>query len=556
MRLINVATMKLEECFGDAIPPYAILSHTWGANEVTFQDITHLSSSDLRSKQGWEKIEYTCQEASRRGIAYAWVDTCCIDKSSSAELSEAINSMYSWYADSTICFAFLADLDAFGLADADMRCCRWFTRGWCLQELLAPENIDFFDKNWKPCGNRILLQDLISSITGIDKAVLLDHRNVSGRFVAERMSWAAKRQTTRAEDMAYCLLGVFDVNMPLLYGEGGAKAFERLQEEIIRQSTDPTLFAWRAKHDLDPLSGEFRGILARAPHEFEEFSPADYQSSEYNYQSSEYNYTKGGMLGCEFTSTNKGVLFRDMAILANVLEGHYIFPLRQSGTMVYGVVFKKVGPRTFLRSRASEFGFISLQAKHRPNGSRFTEVQYCPNESFYVPKHASKNDLLTAKKMLDEAIRFRSGSFIFEHLRYAKVGYGKECWDLATQSFLPVGRYFIGTLTVRRFALRGEWQENAILVCRHSGGQVAVFVDPNGDNWERMDQNIGSSPSWGTLCRQYSKTVGYLIENATASLSKPGSVFCEFGPVQDGMSGHIITIHLPDKSYPTSRGVE
>lgn len=170
---------------------------------------------------------------------------CCIDKTSTAELSEAINSMFSWYKNAWVCYAYLSDVPD----DADLSghtssfaLSRWFTRGWTLQELIASPDVIFYSVNWQSLGSKLGLCDLLTKITGIDEEVL-KYRNLESTCVAKKMSWAANRKTTRIEDTAYCLLGIFDVSMPLLYGEG-AKAFTRLQEEIMKVSDDQTLFAW------------------------------------------------------------------------------------------------------------------------------------------------------------------------------------------------------------------------------------------------------------------------------------------------------------------------
>ncbi|KAF2828523.1 HET-domain-containing protein, partial [Ophiobolus disseminans] len=259
MRLINTANLQLEEFFDKAIPKYAILSHTWGQNEVVLADYEQRVHSKKIWRQGEDsavaKIRTCCRLAAEEGHRYAWIDTCCIDKKSSAELSEAINSMYRWYKHAEMCYVYLSDVSkhsSWSTTADSMRQARWFTRGWTLQELLAPREIKFYDRDWKFLGGRWerdgsgrdqMFPTLISNITNIDPHII----NVAGkqnrRSVAERMSWAAGRVTTRREDMAYCLLGLFDVNMPLLYGEGD-KAFARLQAAIMEATDDHTLFAW------------------------------------------------------------------------------------------------------------------------------------------------------------------------------------------------------------------------------------------------------------------------------------------------------------------------
>ncbi|KAL6924011.1 hypothetical protein ACHAP8_007333 [Fusarium lateritium] len=267
MWLINTSTITLERANPDDFhsTPYAILSHTWAKEEVTFEDMTN--QEQVKCMLGYTKIENTCRLARERGLAYAWVDTCCIDKRSSAELAEAINSMFRWYKQATVCFAHLDDLlpsvEKEIVAFDRLNSCRWFTRGWTLQELIGPKNLEFYDYAWNYVGRKTDIGSLISDITGIRRHVLEDSSILETVPIANRMSWAAKRKTTRIEDTAYCLLGIFDVNMPMMYGEG-TKAFERLQEEIIKQTTDMSIFAWKAKDE----SQDYRGILAQSPEEF------------------------------------------------------------------------------------------------------------------------------------------------------------------------------------------------------------------------------------------------------------------------------------------------
>ncbi|KAK0641950.1 heterokaryon incompatibility protein-domain-containing protein [Cercophora newfieldiana] len=251
MKLINTTTLELEHFPEEQAPRYAILSHTWGDDEVTFQDMQG-ASSEREGKNGYDKIVRTCREAKLRDLDYAWVDTCCIDKSSSAELSESINSMFRWYAKSEICFAYLVDVPSVGFESSV-----WFTRGWTLQELLAPSQLVFFDSDWSPIGTKDSRPSGIQAATGIKREYLqppsragdVSHEVaiqelLSEASIAQKMSWAANRRTTRLEDTAYCLLGIFGINMPLLYGEG-KQAFIRLQEAILhRVYDDQTIFAW------------------------------------------------------------------------------------------------------------------------------------------------------------------------------------------------------------------------------------------------------------------------------------------------------------------------
>lgn len=266
MHLINTQTLTLEY-FSSGRPQYAILSHTWGPEEVTFADFSDIAKRE--SLAGFAKIKTTCDQARRDGLDYAWVDTCCINKESSAELSEAINSMFRWYGDAVVCYAFLEDLDDQGdlpITDPSvLKRCRWFSRGWTLQELIAPRKIIFYGSSW----NKVLGDDastLLEQVTGIASDVLRKEKSLAEVSVANRMNWAAARETSREEDIAYCLMGLFDVNMPMLYGEG-SKAFLRLQEEIVKHIKDDSLFAWQATAE-SAVEAPFRGLFASSPAEF------------------------------------------------------------------------------------------------------------------------------------------------------------------------------------------------------------------------------------------------------------------------------------------------
>ncbi|KAE9370039.1 HET-domain-containing protein [Stipitochalara longipes BDJ] len=332
MRLLQTTNLRLEEFFvgsgglysaksqvinqrsgNQGIPEYAILSHTWGTEEISFQDITG-DISITEKKAGFGKLRNSCKQARADGYAYIWIDTCCIDKTSSAELSEAINSMYQWYKDSATCYVYLSDVVVHPEVSVSMHprhpfytedgirysssspYSRWFSRGWTLQELLAPSKLQFFDKNWSSIGMKEDHMDAISGITNIDLFALSggDLRRLS---IARRMSWAANRQTTRVEDTAYCLLGIFNINMPLLYGEG-TNAFIRLQEEILKVTNDQSLFAWKYPtmefyRDDDLENRKPQGLLAPSP---EVFQHSDTISQF-------YSETPGRSL---FVSTNKG----------------------------------------------------------------------------------------------------------------------------------------------------------------------------------------------------------------------------------------------------------
>jgi hypothetical protein len=273
MRLINTSTLQVEQFLGTNKPPYAILSHTWGDQEVTYEEALDPKPETVQ-KTGYEKIRRCCIIAKEHGLSYAWIDTCCIDKRNSVELSEAINSMYRWYRDAEVCFAYIVDFKMVpfgGVADKiqALERSRWFSRGWTLQELIAPRKRLFFSNNWSPIrfsageNQSDSLDGILASIADVSLDVLLHRKSLSKICVAERISWASQRETSRDEDMAYCLMGILNVNMPILYGEGARKAFRRLQEEIMKSSFDYSLFAWISRYSES-------GLLAPSPADFKD----------------------------------------------------------------------------------------------------------------------------------------------------------------------------------------------------------------------------------------------------------------------------------------------
>jgi hypothetical protein len=302
MRLVRTDTLKFEEFHGKP-PRYVILSHTWGHEdeEVSFMDMCGNKAASKRS--GYSKILGLCKLARETDCEYFWIDTCCIGKSSSAELNESINSMFQWYKNAEACYVYLSDVSIDGPQYADQwRSSRWFTRGWTLQELLAPLTVRFYDCQWRYCGEKksSRLRRLIAEITSIDEEVLLDSELIFPSAVARKMSWAARRQTTRVEDTAYCLLGLFGVNMPLLYGEG-RRAFIRLQEEILRRSADMSLFAWTT-----PSKENYRGILARSPSEFRVFCDHDFGQVHSEYYAEACLTNRGYRITAEISSCQFG----------------------------------------------------------------------------------------------------------------------------------------------------------------------------------------------------------------------------------------------------------
>ncbi|KAF2801249.1 uncharacterized protein BDZ99DRAFT_403752 [Mytilinidion resinicola] len=268
MRLLKInhdGNFGLTKFGPNDIPPYAILSHTWEADnqELTFQE---MMTGTGRSKAGYRKIQFCGDQAKKDGLEYFWVDSCCIDKTSSAELSEAINSMFRWYQNAVKCYVYLSDVSKGDiirsgpsqlLGNSALGQSRWFTRGWTLQELLAPLSVEFFSKEGESLGDKKSLERLLSNTTGVAVKALQGTPLYEFRTY-ERLLWAVKRQTTIEEDQAYCLLGIFGIHMPLIYGEGVKNASIRLGEVIGKR------YGVKDTGPLPQLPGMLSPLLVRS----------------------------------------------------------------------------------------------------------------------------------------------------------------------------------------------------------------------------------------------------------------------------------------------------
>jgi hypothetical protein len=442
MWLINTSTFSLEPFYGLEIPVYAILSHTWGHEEVSFKEFIRAREDkhfDITSKAGYRKIIATCEEAEKEGCSYAWVDTCCIDKTSSAELTEAINSMFSWYRHSKICFVYLSDFelhesdgdshpDEFGTA---LRRCRWFTRGWTLQELLAPRHVRFLNSQWQKIGTRSDLHQPIAGITGLPKSVLFmpPKNDVRDFPVATRISWVAKRQTARIEDLSYSLLGILDVNMPMLYGEGSA-AFTRLQGEIIKKYNDLSIFAWTG----GAIGRGYMNILAAAPSAFVSNAAVSCHSNRKS--------RLVHRLAAQFSLTNQGVLFPNVGLqYQRAVPGyshHYVLALKypnpafrgKNGSRPY-ILLRKVGSGLFVRLHES------LERQNAFQTCFFSATFY---ESVCILNNLTASEPLVWQLSRWEhyAVRLRwkpweKLSQRFWHIRMAEP---RAIWDVAGNQFL------------------------------------------------------------------------------------------------------------------------
>lgn len=467
MWLISNKSMKLEYFVGPRgeTPEYAILSHTWADEEVSFQRFTNLDDK-ARSLKGFGKIQQTCEMALRSGIRYSWIDTCCIDKTSSAELTESINSMFQYYRDAVVCYAWLADLPATNssvASKADFAACRWFTRGWTLQELIAPTHVEFYDEAWTFRGTKSELSSIITEITSISVKVLRNPDSLMSLSVAQRMSWASNRQTTRVEDMAYCLLGIFDVSMSMLYGEG-SKAFARLQEEIAKDTNDLSLLAWK----VAPGGQKYYGILAN--------SVADFRGC------GSVENLDDTMFNPEFGLTNKGL--RTSHELYRGDDGAYLMMLRCSRLVEgskepIGIWIQQHGGGVYGRIKGDEFGFPS-------------EGEVAKLTPLYLAKRISPTRSASLEGSTSNAFKFRRGfneinvplyhpEFPFEAIQ---MNPGEE-WDSLRRMFLTHGASEFTAYAY--FMMRRDitWDETGI-----NGGESFLIV---------FGVDRGESKPWVTL---------------------------------------------------------
>ena len=338
--------------------------------------------------KGYYKITAFCEVAKIKRCDWAWVDTCCIDKTSSAELSESINAMFNWYKSAEICIVYLEDVNKIDDLAA-FESSRWFTRGWTLQELLAPKDVEFCTRFWEKIGSKreATLCRTISKVTGIPQQVLKGVTSIHDVSVGRRMSWAAGRSTTRTEDVAYSLLGLFDVNMPMIYGEG-QKAFHRLQKCIMEQIDDDTLFAWEDQQPKSKFS--YSGLLAGAPIAF----------------------TNGGGLVCvqsisrmenpPVTVTSRGAEFNTELVQSQTLASDssrvFVLSLRcgrivdQSAYLDVQVAenmlehgrVEQCAIALHRKTEAEPFNRIHASASVSEIASLFPHMRYVPHKRFYV----------------------------------------------------------------------------------------------------------------------------------------------------------------------------
>ena len=481
MRLLKTSSVEPDffstlEYFSDdkTIPEYAILSHTWEeGGEVLFADMQNGIAS---SKAGYRKLRYSCKQAIADGYDYVWIDTCCIDKGSSAELSEAINSMFSWYQKAEKCYVYLADVSS-----KEIQQSKWFTRGWTLQELIAPHTVIFYSTDWIQIGTKWTLHNDLAEKTGIDVGILTGERALESASVARRMSWACDRKTTRTEDEAYCLMGLFDVNMPMLYGEG-KKAFIRLQEEIMKNSDDQSIFAWKESAADDDCH---YGLLAKSPKNFETsgniFPYRDWERS------------------APFSVSNKGLRIE---FHLTPYDGLYVAALDCPAPPNYdghlGIFLKRLttGDRQFARVKAREFG--RLQERGTSETVHVRQSPAAPTSQDIYPMHVFQ---------LRKGPIYNPGSGYRPIQSACPAGQGKQPKGLA--QFASHRRWASDRIqTTFKITKRAGQLAGAILFERHDGEKLVIALGSMADftvgfdavafsdvgNWDLLQKEFNPRP--------------------------------------------------------------
>ncbi|KAI1465527.1 heterokaryon incompatibility protein-domain-containing protein [Daldinia caldariorum] len=541
MWLINTTTLELEFVASPTERAYAVLSHTWEDEEVSFQQFSDTTQrASVEKLRGFTKIVKTCQLAKdEHMLKYAWVDTCCIDKTSSAELSEAINCMFRWYQQAAVCFVWLCDmaLEPIDFWDTSpgpykrvtpdvLRECKWTTRGWTLQELLAPSVVKFYDRNWDFIGTKdSWLLDPISEVTGIEPEFLTRNYLIWSAPVGTRVRWASGRKTTRPEDIAYCLLGIFDINMPLLYGEGD-KAFLRLQEEICKQTHDLSLFAWTARpgYASSSLFDRYRGIFALHPCEFSDTQPLQRESASSVFRG-------------EVAITNKGLRLDDVQ-LYRAPNDTLILPLGYAGPcsedkyrkVSYGI-YIRLTLDGYIRKNPGTLAILS--------GDRTSDI---PTHRIYIRKQS------VAPWVCSELIRDKYiGVLLFRFegqfpSRMVKV-IPQESFDYSLNAFITGGEKFFGYL---RLSVGGV---EVVVVCwlRMHPSKYSTTTSPDvkygfavegKDGWDRL-KTMRLETEIANHAGQ-DGTVLSLQPNANLSHSD-GSIVTSLGSSDISMAMHTFT---------------
>lgn len=544
MRLINNESFTLDEFMG-SVPKYAILSHTWEDGEVTFEDFNNPEPSVRSQKGGFGKIQRMCELANRAGLKYSWVDTCSIDKRSSAELTEAINSMFQWYKDAVVCFVWLADLPTEQSSHSrlstqqplipGLESCRWFTRGWTLQELIAPSRVEFYDQEWHFRGTKADLSNQLARITNISVDVLRNAASMYRLSVAQRMSWAASRQTTRAEDTAYCLLGIFNVNMPMMYGEG-TRAFIRLQETIAAQSNDFSLFAWKASPNESQQM--YRGGFAISPSEFGD--------------SASIRLMRNTVFNPEYLITNKG-LRMNTSIFAGQ-GGAYFLSLNctnsqatEGSTEEVGIWIQQHGGGVYSRIRSDEYASLP-QGQAAKLVRIFLSRVVSPELSQDL--EGSQNHAFVLRNGFNEAnIATYASDFPFEAIQLIPI----EQWDSQRRMFVTNGAgdftaygYFMARFQSQDFQTEElSSGQGFILAFGRTLGEPQPWVCLVSASDTEIFQGLGDAKKMAAAVRSKRNNRTLLLKDAYQWISKAVHVSLE--PIMtEGLVVYYIDLHYTD----------
>ncbi|KAF1984457.1 HET-domain-containing protein [Aulographum hederae CBS 113979] len=442
MRLIDAKAFIQDDTFelvfipdvSERRPKYAILSHRWIAGEeVTFDDAK--SYQESCTKGGFYKIRKSCEQALAADLEYVWVDTCCINKNDNIELQIAINSMYAWYKEAAVCYVYLSDVDInpSSVCSVPFEESKWFSRGWTLQELIAPSSLMFFDTTWTLLGTQLELASIIEYASGISIDVLNRTKGVEQCSVAERMFWASSRETTLVEDEAYSLLGIFNVHMPMLYGEG-MNAFIRLQEEILKTSNDHTIFAWTGVDEGHP------GLLASSP---SAFSSSGHMRCRTN--PSQISFRKPGI---------------EMALSSRVVAGYTYLAILdcvdESTSRSIAIFLRHMpGKDVFVRIKQNERDLLYLDDK-----------EYYPSQKRNLPLVKTERDLDLPSDLIQMLVQplvgFRVNGALSDMSFVPKPGTGAQ-WDPDE-----------GTLTVALDTERSEGMIGALQI-KEPGQQINLL---------------------------------------------------------------------------------
>ncbi|KAK7458730.1 hypothetical protein VKT23_009729 [Stygiomarasmius scandens] len=506
MRLLHTEDFTLTE-FHANIPIYAILSHTWleKEDEINFQDIRNLDDARKREKAtSWSKVAKACEYARKHSFKWIWIDSCCINKESSAELSEAINSMYQYYLDAAVCYVYLSDVGEEDPVEpkSAFRRSRWFTRGWTLQELLAPVYSVFLSKNWLEIGTKWSLRNTISAITSIPCSVF-EGEDLYDYSIAQRMSWAAQRQTTRPEDQAYCLMGIFGISMSTIYGEGGAKAFMRLQQEIIKISDDRSIFAWIAPDG----EKESRGLFAKSPYEFRASGDVRALTRPESYlepDKSSFSFNNNGLRIylplLTAKSSSEGPLFLAPLLCRSENDGKFLS------------IYLRNADGTYIRHRPSEVLLESTLCQANVQEVVIKENQLIPrarsqqHHYLALSKPVVHGDCAHCGKGHYYDEYFSVDNFIYETLqgdRFSVAISGEKFAIISDTTSPPISKVMGNTKALSENSVQWNHHQDRIYTPLKSGGLICLSLHINGLHSElHLEYLLKADPRIPTFTKQ------------------------------------------------------